>query len=162
MPVEDIFETILVGTSCDKVIRAILSEERWPEWWALGWNGCKIVLCEIREEKGGTFRLESETKRGETHWVEGTFLHVSDRLLVFTWDSDLSEAEASTVFLEFEPETENRTKLTLTHRGLTRNVERSRLKNGWTGILNAMAVGIPRSGESPEVQSYLDAHPKCR
>ena len=83
---------------------------------------------------GGTFLIEMRTD--ERSWLtRGVYREVVPyRRLVHTWRWEGSDVE-SLVTVEFEPESANATRLTLTHSRFSQDEDRDEHERGWIGCL---------------------------
>ena len=102
-------------------------------WLAPG--NATVVRAVAEVSVGGTFLVEMRTPDGKTWLTRGVYREVVPlRRLVHTWRWEGSDIE-TLVTVEFEPESDSRTRLTLTHSRFARDEARDEHEQGWVGCL---------------------------
>ncbi len=102
-------------------------------------QGMNLVVAETDPRVGGRFLLAMNT---DTRVVDhrGTYLElVPHSRIAFTWESEFSKVEGSTVTLDFVPDAEA-TLLTLTHVRFETDSSRDGHRGGWSTILDGLVA----------------------
>ena len=103
------------------------------QWLAPGEATVARAVAEV--EVGGAFLIEMRGTEGKTWLTRGQYRDVvPNRRLVHTWRWEGSDVE-SLVTVEFEPEPDGTTRLTLTHSRFPEAEARDEHERGWTGCL---------------------------
>ena len=98
----------------------------------------KVVRAVAEVAVGGTFLVEMLTPDGKRWLTRGSYKEVvPNRRLVHTWRWEGSDIE-TLVTVEFEPDSVDRTRLTLTHSRFAADETRDEHKYGWTGCLEKL------------------------
>ena len=102
-------------------------------WLAPG--NAKVVRAVAEVAVGGTFLVEMLATDGKRWLTRGFYKEVvPNRRLVHTWCWEGSDIE-TLVTVEFEPESADRTRLTLTHSRFAGDEARDQHERGWIGCL---------------------------
>ena len=102
-------------------------------WLAPG--NATVVGAVAEVSVGGTFLVEMRTPDGKSWLTRGVYQEVVPlRRLVHTWRWEGSDIE-TLVTVEFEPESDSRTRLTLTHSRFARDEARDEHEQGWVRCL---------------------------
>jgi uncharacterized protein YndB with AHSA1/START domain len=117
-----------IKASPERVFRAWTEAERARPWLS---NGGDLIL---QPHKGGLFFLDM-IYGGHTYPHYGRYLQVeTNRLLEFTWVSQSTLGKETIVRVDFEADGSG-TKVTLTHKGLPDEKNKTDHEGGWTEIL---------------------------
>ena len=161
---QPVVECIEVDASPEDIYRAIENPEFLADVWSLASANCVITKSEVDLRQGGTYSIESKTKRGNERSFTGQFLYVSPKLIAFTWRSDQSKFLASVVYVSImASQRSGRTSLGVEHHDLVSERERNQVLREWRHLLQVVAKGFPRLTQelSPDVKAFLERHPAC-
>lgn len=128
-----------IAASPEKVYRAWLDPETLVRFMR-NCQGFSLTSAETDPRVGGRFTLMM--RAGETMLPphSGTYLElVPCSRLAFTWESEFSRAENSTVTIELRPEAGG-TAITLTHVRFIDEAARAQHLDGWTVILDGLVA----------------------
>ena len=122
----------VINAPVETVYAAWTDPEVLRRWLAPG--NAVVVRAVADAVVGGTFLIEMRTD--ERSWLtRGVYREVVPyRRLVHTWRWEGSDVE-SLVTVEFEPESANATRLTLTHSRFSQDEDRDEHERGWIGCL---------------------------
>ena len=102
-------------------------------------KGMTLSSAETDPRVGGRFRLAMNTGERDIPHI-GTYLELNPHSrIVFTWESEYSTVEGSTVTLDLAPDGDA-TLLTLTHVRFASEGSRDGHKGGWTTILDGLVA----------------------
>lgn len=123
----------IIAAPVERVYAAWTDPALLRQWLAPGEATVARAIAEV--EVGGTFLVEMHGSEGKTWLTRGRYREVvPNRRLVHTWRWEGSDVE-SLVTVEFEPEPDGSTRLTLTHSRFSEAEARDEHERGWTGCL---------------------------
>jgi uncharacterized protein YndB with AHSA1/START domain len=103
-------------------------------------EGMSLAKAETDPRVGGRFHLVMNTASGKSIPHAGTYLELAPySRIAFTWESEFSTVEGSTVTIDLAPEGDA-TLLTLTHSRFASEDSRDGHREGWTTILDGLAA----------------------
>ena len=123
----------LINAPVETVYIAWTDPEVMRRWFAPGEMPVARAVTEV--EVGGRFLVEMRGADGQSYLTRGIYREVvPNRRLVHTWRWEGDDIE-SLVTVEFEAESVQTTRLTLTHSRFAQAEARDRHEKGWTGCL---------------------------
>jgi uncharacterized protein YndB with AHSA1/START domain len=103
-------------------------------------EGMSLAAAETDPRVGGRFLLVMKTENGKAIPHTGTYLDLRPHSrIVFTWESEYSTVEGSTVTLDLAPDGDA-TLLKLTHVRFASEASRDGHTGGWSTILDGLAA----------------------
>ena len=128
-----------VAASPEKVYNAWLDPETLVRFMG-NCKGFSLASAETDPRVGGRFTLMMRTSGTKVLPHTGTYLAlVPHSRLAFTWESEFSRVENSTVTIELRPEAGG-TAITLTHVRFVDEASRAGHLDGWTVILEGLVA----------------------
>ena len=126
----------VIDAPVERVYAAWTDPELLRRWLAPGDASVARAVAEVAV--GGRFLIEMRGAEGRRWLVRGVYREVEPhRRLVHTWRWEGSDVE-TLVTVEFEPESADRTRLTLTHSRFAQDEARDEHERGWTGCLDKL------------------------
>ena len=123
----------VIEAPVERVYAAWTDPELLRRWLAPGHAAVARAVADV--VVGGAFLIEMRGANGRRWLARGVYREVVPlRRLVHTWRWDGSSVE-TLVTVEFEPETPDTTRLTLTHSRFAEDEARQEHERGWTGCL---------------------------
>ena len=126
----------VIDAPVQRVYAAWTDPELLKQWLAPGNAVASRAVADVAV--GGTFLIEMRGTNGQLWLARGVYREVAPlRRLVHTWRWEGSDAE-TLVTIEFEPESANRTRLTLTHARFTQDEARDEHERSWAECLEKL------------------------
>ena len=126
----------VIDAPVEAVYAAWTEPEMLRRWLAPG--NATVVRAVAEVAVGGAFLVEMRGADGRRWLTRGVYRKVvPHRRLIHTWRWEGSEIE-TLVTVEFEPESDGRTRLTLTHSRFAEDEARDEHVRGWTGCLEKL------------------------
>ena len=126
----------VIDAPVERVYAAWTDPELLRRWLAPG--DASVARAVAQVAVGGTLLIEMRGADGRRWLVRGVYREVAPfRRLVHTWCWEGSDVE-TLVTVEFEPESTDRTRLTLTHSRFAQDEARDEHERGWTGCLDKL------------------------
>lgn len=126
----------VIDAPVQRVYAAWTDPELLRQWLAPGDAVASRAVADVAV--GGTFLIEMRGTDGQRWLARGVYREVAPlRRLVHTWRWEGSDTE-TLVTVEFEPESADRTRLTLTHARFTQDEARDEHERSWADCLEKL------------------------
>ncbi len=126
----------VIDAPVQRVYASWTDPELLTQWLAPGDAVASRAVADVAV--GGTFLIEMRGTDGQRWLARGVYREVAPlRRLVHTWRSEGSDTD-TLVTIEFEPESADRTRLTLTHARFTQDEARDEHERSWADCLEKL------------------------
>ena len=128
-----------INGSVEKVYQAWTDPQLLKQWFGPD-PSMTVPDAQVDLNVGGDYLIHMRAPESESdHIVSGTYEEiVPDRKLVFNWKWQ-DGVERTQVTVDFHAQGENKTLLTLTHRGFSQQEYADKHNQGWTGCLSCLS-----------------------
>ena len=135
----------ILPASAAEVFDAWLNPESLAVWMAPGSVARSVV--EVDARVGGRFRIVMRGPDCDHEHVGQYLVLERPRRLVFTWISEATFGQTTTVTLEIVRRGPEESELTLTHEGLPDEPAETKHRSGWGQIVDKLGAALSRKKE---------------